>query len=111
MSEQVVNIDLALERLGNDKEFLVELLNELAEQVDETVPKLQEAINGSNFSEVDSLAHGLKGAAANLNADLMATQFKDLEFMGKNSDLNGALEKVQKISDANIALKELLKTF
>ncbi len=110
MSEQVVNLEQALERLGDDKEFILELLTELTEQVDKTIPQFEEAIKSSNYDQINSLAHGLKGASANLNADQMAELFKELEILGKNKNLAQASDLITKSIEANKSLKEYLET-
>lgn len=110
MEKQLLDLNAALERLGGDKEFLIELLGDLIQQVDQNLPELKKAVDDSNFSEVRSLAHGLKGAAANLGADKAMDVFLKLEMMGKNENLEGAYELLQEAQNLNEELKAHIKT-
>lgn len=110
MEKKVIDWDTAIERLGGDKEFLIELLNELVEQIDQSMPDLKTAIEQQNYSDVRSIAHGLKGAAANLGADQVSAKFYELEMMGKNENLDGALDKFNEVLSMNEALKEELSS-
>jgi len=99
MSENLIDYDEAVERLGGDEEFLIELLNELVEQVNENYDTLKSAIVDTNYDELKAIAHGLKGAAANLNVTRMATHFMKLESMGSNQTIDGANEVLAKLSE------------
>jgi len=110
MEKQLLDLETALERLGGDKEFLVELLEELVQQIDQSLPELKAAVEAQNFDEVRSLAHGMKGAAANLGADQATEIFLQLEMMGKNHDLSGAAEALATAQKLNEALKERIKS-
>ena len=75
MSEKLLDYKEALQRLGDDEQFLNELLVELIYQVDENVGKIKEAIKNEDYDNLKSLAHSLKGASANLNVTRMAAHF------------------------------------
>lgn len=108
MVKKVIDWETAIERLGGDKEFLIELLNELVEQIDQSLPDLKTAIEQKNYSDVRSIAHGLKGAAANLGADKISAKFYELETMGKEKKLDGALDKFNEVLQMNEELKKEL---
>jgi HPt (histidine-containing phosphotransfer) domain-containing protein len=110
MEKKLLDLETALERLGGDKEFLIELLQELLQQVEEELPKLKKAIEEQNYDEVRSRAHGLKGAAANLGADKAMEVFLKLEMMGKEQNLNGASEALQEAQQLNDELKAHITT-
>ncbi len=105
MVKKVIDWETAIERLGGDKEFLIELLNELVEQIDQSLPDLKTAIEQKNYSDVRSIAHGLKGAAANLGADQISARFYELEMMGKNENLDGAMDMFNEVLQMNKDLK------
>ena len=92
------------------KEFLIELLEELVQQIDQSLPDLKAAIESQNYEEVRSLAHGMKGAAANLGADKATEVFYQLEMMGKNHNLDGAMEALALSEKLNAELKKHLET-
>ncbi len=108
MDRKVIDWETAIDRLGGDKEFLIELLHELVGQIEQALPDLQKAIEQQDYSEVRSIAHGLKGAAANLGADQISANFYELEMMGKQENLTGALEKLNEVFSLNEDLKEEL---
>ncbi len=109
MQEKLLDFEMAMERLGGDKEFLVELLGELIQQVDESLPEIKQAVQTKKFAELRSLAHGLKGASANLNADRMAAALKRLEDMGQDGSVDGAEEYIELVEVANNQLREYLQ--
>ncbi len=108
MENKIIDWETAIERLGGDRDFLIELLNELVEQIDQTMPELKQAIENANYSEVRSLAHGLKGAAANLGADKISAKFYEMELMGKEERLENALASFEDILQMNDELKQEL---
>ncbi len=110
MEKQLLDLETALERLGGDKEFLIELLEELVQQIDQTLPELKSAVESENYDAVRSMAHGIKGAAANLGADKAMEIFYNLEMMGKGHDLTGAMEALAAAEQLNAQLKERIKT-
>lgn len=110
MQESLIDMESALERIGGDEEFLVELLNDLLEQLDENIPAIRQAIASSEFETLRSLSHGLKGASANLSVVGMASLFKELEDMGRNQTIDGAAVRLMHIEKAKQDLQELLKT-
>ncbi|NOX87617.1 MAG: Hpt domain-containing protein [Calditrichaeota bacterium] len=110
MGNKVIDLETALDRLGGDKEFLLELLGELVQQIDQSLPDLKNAVDSANYDELRSIAHGLKGAAANLGADKIAEQFLQLEMMGKEHRLNGAIEGVENARELNEELKNYITT-
>ncbi len=106
MEKKVIDWETAIERLGGDKDFLIELLNELIEQMDQSLPELKQAIEQNDYDNVRSIAHGLKGAAANLGADQIANAFYEMETMGKNQDLNTAMSKFEEILEMKESVKQ-----
>ncbi|MEW6219026.1 MAG: Hpt domain-containing protein [Thermodesulfobacteriota bacterium] len=95
MAERVpINEALALEQVDGDRDFLKEMLQEFVQLTSEQLPQLVEAIAAGNSDEVRSLAHSIKGAAANLCVEKMAADAKTLEYMGRDHNLQGADELV-----------------
>ena len=88
MEIELINYTSALDRLGGDKEFLVELLEEMIMQLDLHYAKLVEAFQNSDFKEVHSTAHGLKGASSNLDLTRFVQLFEDLEMQSDNENVD-----------------------
>lgn len=110
MEEKLIDLDVALDRLGGDKEFLLELLDEMNDQMESTLTGIDGAIASSDFEQLRSLAHGMKGASSNLGADRISAQFKQLEQLGINKTMDGAKELVEKIKLTHLELLDYLKT-
>jgi len=111
MTETFFEYDEALDRLDGDEEFLVELLNELVEQVDENMPEIKTAIETKDYTTLRGAAHGIKGAAANLNVGPMADVFKELEILGQDESVEGAELYFDQAAELNEKLREFLKKF
>jgi len=95
--KKLIDFEVALNRLGNDEEFLLEMLDELMTQFDESIPDLHNAITNSDFANVRMLAHGMKGASSSLGADRIADYFQLLEKKGSDQNLDGADELMERI--------------
>ena len=107
METELINYEGALERLGGDTEFLNELLGEMLIQIDSDMVVLTHAVENSDLKKVQRIAHGLKGASANLDITKLFQLFKKLE---ENAD-KGTIENADTIiSDIQGSTKEL-RTF
>jgi HPt (histidine-containing phosphotransfer) domain-containing protein len=79
-----------LERIGGDELFLEELLKIYFEEFSGKIALLREAIEQGNFTLIQELGHGLKGASANLSlASLKKTCFA-LELSGREKNIEQA---------------------
>ncbi len=105
MAYELIDYEGALDRLGDDPEFLAELLDEMVKQLDESLPDMEKVIENKEFDALHRLAHGLKGAAANLNLTRFFHLFKELEEQGKAHELNEANELFSQIKDSTEELR------
>ena len=110
MEEKLIDLEVALDRLGGDKEFLFELLDEMNDQIGPTLADIEAAVASNDFDQLRSVSHGIKGASANLGVDRITVYFKQLEQMGVEKTVDGAKEIIEKIKKAHIELLEFLKT-
>lgn len=110
MDEKLIDFEIALDRLGGDKEFLLELYDELNEQMNPTLEQIQSAVKISDFEQLRSVAHGMKGAASNLGADKLSVYFRQLEQLGSDKSVSGAQEIVDKIRQTHNEMLDYLKT-
>jgi PAS domain S-box-containing protein len=85
-----VDLETALARFDGDMEFFKELLQLFLEDASGQVRKLAAAIEAGQSQAVMEEAHSIKGAAANLGADGVASLALRLEEMGRRGDLSGA---------------------
>lgn len=110
MEEKLFDFEVALDRLGGDREFLFELLDEMNNLMDPTLEKLQTAVKNSDYEQLRSVAHGMKGASSNLAVDRMSEYFKKLEDLGVSQSVNGAEDIIIKIKKSHEELLDYLKT-
>lgn len=108
MAEELINYTEALERLGGDEEFLLELLEELLVQVNENLPAIKNAISDQQFDDLRSLSHSLKGASANLNVTRMAAHFYELENRGQAKDIDDAQKFIELVENDRHELEQFL---
>jgi HPt (histidine-containing phosphotransfer) domain-containing protein len=82
---------------GDDEEFIIELVNAFLSGGEDTVQELRAAVELNDAAAIARAAHKLKGAAANLHVNNLATLSFDLERRAKSeqkADWHGDLEKL-----------------
>ena len=109
--QDIINYDEALDRLGGDEEFLVELLGELSNQINENLKEVESKLAEQDFEGIGRIGHGLKGASANLEVTGIAQLSAQLEksVIEKNSEKVQSL--VERIKQGNEELKKFLLDF
>ncbi|MCA9402031.1 MAG: Hpt domain-containing protein [Candidatus Omnitrophica bacterium] len=106
MSENVIDLKEFLERVQDDKELLLELLDIYTDDYLEKRKLLSRYIQEKDFELVKTTAHSLKGASGNISAKTLRELFLVLEQQAQ--DLDGArLEEI--LSDVDHAFAELRK--
>ena len=80
----------ALEQVGGDPELLDELIDLFISDSDQLMQKLGAAVGSGEVSDVEHLAHTLKGSVMNFAADRTRDLAFALEKMGRAGDLSGA---------------------
>jgi HPt (histidine-containing phosphotransfer) domain-containing protein len=89
MSE-IIDLKDFMERVQDDKELLLELLDIFQEDFVGKMQAMQEAVKSGDIAKIKEVAHSLKGASGNISAKEMHTNFLKLEGAAKNSDLTQA---------------------
>jgi len=79
-----------LERVGDDREFLSELVNLFREDGPKQLSKIKIALQKNDSSEMLRCAHSLRGTLSNLAAKPAAELAAEIEHRGKSDDLQGA---------------------
>ena len=85
-----INLETVLPRFGNDRNFLLSLLDEFMEDLPNRLQTMQVAAQTGNIDELTNTAHSLKGAAANFSAEDIRKAAEDIELEGKS----GVMENV-----------------
>ena len=113
MSDDLLDLAEFKERVQDDIELLLELLDIYSSDFVEKRKLIQEAVEKKNFEQIKSVAHSLKGASGNISAKTMRECFLKLEEMGKAGSMSGAPELLVQIDQIFSALSkrfEQLKT-
>jgi two-component system sensor histidine kinase/response regulator len=96
----------ALGRCGGDEVFLYQMLREFLDDALPALQTLKMAIESQDHTTIESKAHSLKGAAANLSAQRTADLAHRLELLGKQGDLSGAGELIELLRSELTKLEE-----
>lgn len=79
-----------LVEMGLSDDEAIEFVNELIPQLEEQVPRMENAINSADFQQVERLTHGIKGSTTNLGtggiSDLLA-EFNTYLKSGTDTDI------------------------
>jgi len=108
MDTELINYESALDRLGGDTEFLHELLGEMLGQIESDMEMLKEAIGSSDYKSVQRIAHGLKGASANLDITKLFHLFKELEERAEQESIDGAETLINEIQAGTDELRTFI---
>ena len=97
MSDELLDLAEFKERVQDDTELLLELLDIYSSDFVEKRKLIQEAVEKKNFEQIKSVAHSLKGASGNISAKTMRECFLKLEEMGKSGNLSGAPDLLARV--------------
>lgn len=106
MNDDILDFDEFKDRVQDDMELLLELLDIYEEDYQLKRVGLGEAIASGNADEVRNIAHSLKGASGNISAKQVRDSFYKLEEMGKNGNLDGAEVILSKVDEDYQALSQ-----
>lgn len=87
MSE-IIDLPDFMERVQDDKELLLELLDIFQEDFVNKRQMLDEAVKSSDITKIKEVAHSLKGASGNISAKEMHANFLKIEHAAKSNDVN-----------------------
>jgi len=105
MSEEVIDLPEFLERVQDDKELLLELLDIFSADFKEKRVGLEAAIKSKNSEEVRNIAHSLKGATGNISAKPMRESFSLIEEKARGNDLSGMEEQLPTLDEQFVSLE------
>jgi Amt family ammonium transporter len=89
-SATILHLDALLARCMGDSAVAERILAKFQQRVPDDLVQIEESVRAGEAERVASLAHALKGAAANLSAAAMGEVAARLETAGHNADLDGA---------------------
>jgi two-component system sensor histidine kinase/response regulator len=98
MVKSAIDLPDVLERVQDDWELLLELLDIFQQDYSVKRPNLGGMVQQKNFDKIRDISHSLKGAAGNISAKEMFQSFYQLEKMAENKEL-GQMEQILKVVD------------
>jgi len=110
MSDEIIDLKDALERVQDDKELLAELFDIYQEDFVVKRAALGAAISAGDIAKIKEVAHSMKGSSGNISAKPLYAACLKLEMLAKEgktdgmpqllTDIDGYYEKI-KIYAAN----------
>lgn len=83
---QIINMTDVLDRLDGDMEIFRATCSAFIEVVPDIIAELRTDLTNGHFSLIARNAHGLKGASANISAEIFLDLTKELETQSKIQD-------------------------
>lgn len=83
MAEDIIDLKDVLDRVQDDKELLLELLDIYIEDFISKRTALKEAIATKDFTKIKEVAHSMKGASGNISAKRMYESCLKLEQLAR----------------------------
>ena len=111
MSKAAINqttYDDLKEMVGDD--FIGELVETFFEEAPGLLTSMREALDGDEAEVFRRSAHSLKSNGASFGADQLASVARDLEFMGRDGQLDQARLKMPELEQAYDEAAEALRS-
>ena len=106
MNDDAIDMKEVMDRVQDDRELLIELVQIFSDDYVEKKKMLDEAVAKNDFAQVRNIAHGLKGSSGNISAKKLHPSFSNLEQMAKSQDLSKAEETLALIDRQFNELKD-----
>ncbi len=97
MSEDIIDLPDVLNRVQDDKELLLELLDIYQEDFLLKREALGQAVVAKDLPKIKEVAHSMKGASGNISAKRMYESCLKLESLAKEQNVNGMDEVLKAI--------------
>ena len=79
-----------LDRVGDDEELVDDLIELYLEDYPSKIEDIKNNLSSGDGAAVSAAAHGIKGSSANLSFNSVAEFAKQIEFAGKENNLDEA---------------------
>jgi HPt (histidine-containing phosphotransfer) domain-containing protein len=90
-------------------DFIVELIDTYCLETGDLIKKLRQALAAGDAASFGRLAHSIKSSSASLGALAFSQQARELEMMGKASDLSDAAPKLERLASDFVQVKHHLE--
>lgn len=94
-------------QLGSD--FVTELIDTYSHDTEELLENLRQALVAKDAVSFERFAHTIKSSSASLGALVFSQQARELEMIGKSSDLSNADSKLELLSVGFLQVKRNLE--
>lgn len=109
MERMPIDVADALARVGDDREFLKELLDIYAEDLAARVAGLRGALARGDLKAVEQLGHAIKGSSANLSLPPLRDRAAAIELAGRAGDPAKALTNLDGLEKEFLRLRDHLR--
>lgn len=100
----VLNLELALDRVGGDAGLLKEIADLFLIEYPRLMAELHQAYEQRDAYRVERAAHGLKGSVANFGSSIAADAAYKIELLGRDGSLDPVAEALHSLDLILLAL-------
>ncbi len=93
-TDGTIDLEGLLERCGGSKDLVHKIAQKFAETGPAMVAQVKDAIGSQDADAVYRAAHQLKGASATMGAVKLASVAADIEMLGREGNVHGALDRI-----------------
>lgn len=105
MSEEIIDLKEVMERVQDDKELLLELLDIFQEDFLKKREALGQAVAAGDIGKIKEVAHSIKGSSGNISAKPIHIACKQLEELAKVNSTAGMPDLLKAIDGQFVSLK------
>jgi two-component system, sensor histidine kinase and response regulator len=109
MDKNILDLKDVLERVQDDRELLMELLDIFVEDYAEKREVLNDLIKEKNGEEVRNIAHSIKGAAGNISAKAIHATCQKMEALAELNDLGAVQSLLPQLDKQFVDLQGCIK--
>jgi two-component system sensor histidine kinase/response regulator len=110
-SGESFDLSKILERLGGDEDLLREVLQLFLETAEENMVSLKDGINSGDTGQIQTAAHAIKGAAANIIANGVKEAADEIEHLVKENKLDRAGVQAESLEAELARLVEAISAY
>ena len=97
MSDEIIDVTDALERVQDDRELLLELFDIFREDFDKKRKALRELLMHNQLDEFKDIVHSVKGATGNIGAKVMNATCIHLEELARRNDMDALKQQLDQL--------------
>ena len=96
---QIFDRDALFQRLGDDEEFIKEIIEVFTEDFQSQIDQLEQAVKDRDPGQVTQIGHTMKGACKNVGAIALSEIAYEIESIGKSQLLNEINTKLEELKN------------